>query len=117
MKNNSSKYKTQINLSLEVVENSDPIRALSERLIPYGFRLSKSEKDFIKFTKGSVLGEITFSGSKMKVNLKIPIPLSQSSTVYVQYAAFAGVLFDTGDLWEITYDIKRILEDKKIVIH
>ena len=110
------KYKTTINLSLEVTENSDPIRALSEKLVPYGFRLSKSEKDFIKFTKGSVLDERrTFSGEKMKLNLKFPIPLSQSSTVHVQYATFAGVLFDTGDLWKVTSDLKRNLEGKQII--
>ena len=110
------KYKTQINLSLEVVENSDPIRALSERLIPYGFRLYKSEKGFIKFTKGSFLGELRyFSGARMKLNLKFTIPLSQNSTVHVQYATFAGVLFDTGDLWNVTSDIKRNLEGKQII--
>ena len=107
------KFKTQINLSSEVLDNSDPIRALSEKLVPYGFRLTKSEKDYIKFSKGSGLGEITFSGPKIKHTLKFPIPLSQSSAVYVQYAAIAGVLFDTGDLWIITSDIKRNLEDRQ----
>ncbi|MFX1507947.1 MAG: hypothetical protein ACFFDC_17810 [Promethearchaeota archaeon] len=105
------KYKTHINLSLEVIENANPIHALAERLIPFGFRLSKSETDFIQFTKGSVFDELlTFSGAKMKLILKFPIPLSQNSTVDVQYATFAGVLFDTGDLWKVTSDLKRNLE-------
>lgn len=104
------KYKTQFKMPSEVLQNADPVHALSKKLSPYGFRLSRSENEYIEFTKGSMLGEITFDGAKMKLKLKVLIPLTMQTTAFIRYSAFAGVLFDTGDLWKVTKEIKSKIE-------
>ncbi len=54
------------------------------------------------YKRGSVLGDFTIKIAK--VNLFFSLPLESETKLYIQYGTFA--LFDTGDLWKFTNEIR-----------
>jgi len=51
------------------------------------------------YTRGKVYGDFSAKAIKLSVDVN-----SQSNEIKV-YASFFGILFDTGDLWQVTSDI------------
>ena len=71
------------------------VDAIESSLLELGF--SKSAED--KFSRGKVYGD--FSAKAIKLSVIIDKP---SNKIKV-YASFFGILFDTGDIWQVTSDI------------
>lgn len=83
---------------------------LEKTMSTFGFQISLDNKKYIKFTRGSVLGD--FSIKITKVNISFEKPLSKGSKVYIAYGNFAPV-FDTGDLWKFTKELTKKIEKQQ----
>ncbi|MHA2366405.1 MAG: hypothetical protein ACXAC7_20780 [Candidatus Hodarchaeales archaeon] len=104
------KYLVQYNLSSSLNSETRITDVLEKKLKKIGYKISIMTDSQLIFTRGSKLGEITFSGSKMKLKLKFTLPLEVESNFTLEYDAFAGVLFDTGDLWKVGNEIREIIQ-------
>lgn len=80
------KYVAKFNLSVSDVESS---------LINLEFKKSSNGV----YTRGKVYGDFSAKAIKLSVELN-----EQSKEIKV-YASFFGILFDTGDIWQLTSDI------------
>ena len=69
--------------------------AIESTLLVLGF--SKSAEG--KFSRGKVYGD--FSAK----SIKLAVVVDTSRNLIKVYASFFGVLFDTGDIWQVTSDI------------
>lgn len=93
------KYKTVIKHDSESLNEEEILSGL-------GFKKVKQEASITKYTRGSVLGDISIKLSKVDVYLR-----SVSSTekeVAVQAGWVAA--FDTGDHWQFLSELSRKLE-------
>lgn len=99
------KYKTAVRLAVAILDASDPVSALTDRLGEWGFKQQKSTKEWMVFSRGHILGD--FSVKIAKVDIKVGLPLSENVPLIVEAGWIAG--FDTGDLWLFTSEIKEKL--------
>ena len=53
------------------------------------------------YSRGKIYGDFSAKSIKLSVTIN-----KKAKQVYV-YASFFGVLFDTGDVWQVTSDIVR----------
>jgi len=80
------KYVAKFESSLEAIEST---------LLELGF--SKSTDG--NFSRGKVYGD--FSAK----SIKLAVIVDKSNSQIRVYASFFGILFDTGDIWQVTSDI------------
>lgn len=100
------KYRVSLRLPPDIVSSSDPISVLGQRLAEFGFSESKREAGFVRYSRGSLLGD--FSIKIAKVNLTFPLPLEADTVVEIAYGQIAA--FDTGDLWRFATELKARTE-------
>jgi len=72
-----------------------PINEIESTLVALEFE--KNEDNM--YTRGKVYGDFSAKAIKLSVELN-----EQSKEIKV-YASFFGILFDTGDIWQLTSDI------------
>lgn len=72
-----------------------PVEAIESALLKLDFSKSASGK----FSRGKVYGD--FSAKSIKLSVTIDQPTNQIKVC----ASFFGILFDTGDIWQVTSDI------------
>jgi hypothetical protein len=80
------KYTAKFETSVEAIESA---------LLNLGFSKSASGQ----FSRGKVYGD--FSAKSIKLSVTIDTPTNQIKVC----ASFFGILFDTGDIWQVTSDI------------
>jgi hypothetical protein len=90
------KYKSNVKHSLSNAE-------LEERLAGFGFKKIKEGESFQKFTRGSVLGDISIKLAKVNVGLRKINENEHEMTVQAGWIA----AFDTGDYWEFTKELSE----------
>lgn len=78
---------------------------LQKVMSKFGFSLKKEGEDKLIFHRGSVLGD--FSIKIAKVDVVFEKPLDSGSRINIEYGAFA--LFDTGDLWKFSLELRKKL--------
>lgn len=100
------KYVVSLRLPSAVVSSPDPISVLGQRLGEFGFSEAKREAGFVRYSRGSLLGD--FSIKIAKVNLTFPLPLEAETAVEIGYGQIPA--FDTGDLWKFATELKARME-------
>ena len=94
------KYKKNVIHSLSNEE-------LEEKLANFGFKKNKESESFQKFTRGSVLGDISIKLAKVNVGLRRVAENEHEITVQAGWVA----AFDTGDHWEFTKELSAKIEN------
>ena len=95
------KYRRTIRHSLTDLE-------LEEKLRSFGFKKVSEKDSSVKFSRGSVLGDISIKLAKVNVGLR---KISDSEhEVTVEAGWIAG--FDTGDHWTFTKELTEKMEGK-----
>lgn len=102
------KYGFTINLDQDLSTAEDTALSITERLESFGFRLEQENRKLLKFSRGHPKGD--FSIELAHVNLNLFLPLSEPTNATMQYGWFCA--FDTGDLWQLTQQVKNALEGK-----
>jgi hypothetical protein len=82
-----------------------PPGVLEERLTHLGFLKTKDEENRLCFSRGSALAD--FSIKFAKIQVLADKPLVSGSKIQIVYGSFA--LFDTGDLWKFSNELKTKL--------
>ena len=78
-----------------VVSFDKPVADIESALTQMKFRKTESDT----YTRGKVYGD--FSAK----SIKLAVQIDQGQGQIKVYAPFFGILFDTGDLWQVTTDI------------
>ena len=94
------KYKKNVKHSLT---NSE----LEEKLASFGFKKVRGNESFSKFTRGSVLGDISIKLAKVGVNIRKIADNEHEVTVQAGWIA----AFDTGDHWKFTKELTEKIEN------
>jgi hypothetical protein len=72
-----------------------PVVTIESTLVKLGFSKSPAGQ----FSRGKVYGDFSAKA------IKLSVIIDQSSNQIKVYASFFGILFDTGDIWQVTSDI------------
>ncbi|MEM5534672.1 hypothetical protein HHE92_12775 [Pseudoalteromonas arctica] len=94
------KYKTKVNASISASE-------LDEVLAVYGFSKVNVKNDADKYTRGSVLGDISIKLAKVNVFVSCISPSRKEVCVEAGWVA----VFDTGDHWQFLKELSEKLAD------
>jgi len=94
------KYKKNVKHSLSNAE-------LEKKLADFGFKKVKESESFQKFTRGSVLGDISIKLAKVNVGLRKIAENEHEITVQAGWVA----AFDTGDHWKFTKELSEKIEN------
>jgi len=81
-------------------------KTLEQKLAQYGFKKKKQKGTTAKFTRGSVLGDLSIELSKIDVDLKRLNDEELELTVQAGWIA----VFDTGDHWKLITRLGEELE-------
>ncbi len=100
------KYQLDIKLPAQIFCDGSADEKLEILLGHFGFEIDCWTKTQILFSRGKKWGD--FSIKLLKLRISFPMPLTESSTVLVEVADVC--LFDTGDLWSLTSEIKAYIE-------
>ena len=79
------------------------------RLTDLGFSCDRQTPLALHLTRGHAKGD--FSVELAKINLTVSLPLEAETELLVE--ADWLVAFDTGDLWQLTSEIKAIVEGER----
>lgn len=71
------------------------VSKIESSLLAQGFKKNENGS----YSRGKVYGDFSAKSIKLSVNVN-----EQSKEISV-YASFFGILFDTGDIWQVTSDI------------
>ena len=93
------KYKKTVRHALSSPE-------LEQKLADFGFRKVKETEALQKFTRGSVMGDISIKLTKVDVCLRQLAENEHELTVQAGWIA----AFDTGDHWKFTQELSEKLE-------
>ncbi len=100
------KYRIGVSMPSGILENREPELALAYRLERLGFQQSHRDIDYLRFSRGSVMGDFHIEISKVDLTFRLPVDVQTILTV--EYGAFAA--FDTGDLWQFTAELQKRIE-------
>lgn len=101
------KYRFTVRPAAEIVDSEAPEQVLEARLAPLGFALDYWTREGIHFARGKTWGD--FSIRLVRLHLCVALPLKYETEVTLQVADVC--LFDTGDLWTLTRELREILSD------
>ena len=100
------KYEVPIVLPQKLIASADYSDELELILGQIGFEINYWTKKAIHFKRGKSWGD--FSLKVIRINVSIPTPLTENSTMLVEVADVC--LFDTGDLWLLTNELDELLK-------
>lgn len=100
------KYRVPIELPQRIIQSSTSVDDLAKSMSWWGFRPERMTGDYLRFTRGSAIGD--FSTQFAKINVTFPVPFRQETEMWVEAATLA--LFDTGDLWLFSHELKQHIE-------
>jgi len=100
------KYRCRCEPSASVLSSPDPARALVLRLGELGFVCERQTPLALHFSRGHAQGDFSVELAKLDVTVSLPI---ESSTELLVEAGWVAA-FDTGDLWQLTTELKALVE-------
>lgn len=99
------KYSVPVRLPDSVLHAKAPSDELERRLAALGFKLSHWTREQVFFARGKSWGD--FSMKYIRVRIVFPFPLVAESEMRVEVADVC--LFDTGDLWQLSHQVRDSL--------
>jgi len=100
------KYRCHCTVPDSMRSSSDPARALVLRLTDRGFACDRQTPVALHLTRGHAKGD--FSVELAKINLTFSLPIEVQTELVVEADWVAA--FDTGDLWQLTTELKALVE-------
>ncbi|BFM49012.1 hypothetical protein [Marinomonas sp. THO17] len=92
---------------IKVIECDTQSTSEEEILSGLGFKKVKQDASITKYTRGSVLGDISIKLSKVDVYLRSISPTEMEVAVQARWVA----AFDTGDHWQFLSELSKKLEN------
>jgi hypothetical protein len=89
------------------VKHSLTRKQLEEKLAEFGFRKTGDSDSLIKFSRGSILGDISIKLAKVNVCLETIAEHEHEITVHAGWVA----AFDTGDHWQFITELSERIEN------
>lgn len=83
-------------------------KELAQRLSEFGFRKTSGSSSITKFTRGSIIGDISIKLAKVNVELR---ELSENELEIFVQAGWV-VAFDTGDHWKFITELSEKIENE-----
>jgi hypothetical protein len=99
------KYTVPVRLPDPILAAEKPSDELERRLSALGFTLSHWTREQVFFSRGKTWGD--FSMKYIRLRLAFPFPLAAESEMRVEVADVC--LFDTGDLWQLSHQLRDLL--------
>jgi len=100
-----------VSLSLE---GADLEGDLLSHLAVYGFREVQRNANAIVLSRGSALGDLSFSVEIAKLNVTVSLPVAAPAQLKVQYGVAFGCALDTGDLWKVCRELTDVIENTPV---
>lgn len=75
-----------------------PISQIKESLEKLGFKATNKNT----YTRGKAYGDFSAKA------IKLTVSINEKDKHIKVYASFFGILFDTGDIWQVTSDILKV---------
>lgn len=101
------KYRALCKPSPDIINTEDPARAITLLLSGKGFVCERQTPLALHFIRGYAKGD--FSVELARVNLTVTLPITEETEMLVEAGWIAA--FDTGDLWQLTQEIKSLIEN------
>ncbi|MCC9609061.1 hypothetical protein LOC68_07125 [Blastopirellula sp. JC732] len=100
------KYRCRCQLAESIRNSADPLREIALRFESLGFECDRQTPLALHFTRGHARGDFDVRLAKLNVAVTMPAAGEVELSVKAEWL----VLFDTGDLWRQTDELKRALE-------
>jgi hypothetical protein len=103
------KYRTEVQVPEPVASSDDSTLALEGILEELGFELAHWTRETVVFRRGKSWGD--FSVRLIPLHVSFSLPLRGTCFMDVEVATVC--LFDSGDLWKLTHELRELVEGAK----